>query len=95
MNLFFICIVFALVLCHGSQVKSLLHTLLITLSVNMAEGDSLKMGSLEEQIEELRAQLSSQRCAAHQLAILQEENEFIRQKNERMEKELSNTKCFF
>ena len=89
MNLFFICIVFALVLCHGSQVKSLLHTLLITLSVNMAEADSLKMGSLEEQIEELRAQLSSQRCAAYQ------ENEFIRQKNERMEKELSNTKCFF
>ena len=85
-NLYFICIVFALVLCHGLQVNSLLHTLLFTRSVNMAEGDSLKMGSLEEQIEELRAQLCTQWNAAHQLAILQGEIEYIRQKNERMEK---------
>ena len=75
--------------CVGSV--SLQSEYLFNLIVNMTEGAE-SLGSLEEQIQQLRAQLSSQSNAAKQLAELQKENDYFRERNERMERELSHTK---
>ena len=75
--------------CVGSV--SLQSEYLFNLIVNMTEGAE-SLGSLEEQMQQLRAQLSSQSNAAKQLVELQKENDYYRERNERMERELSHTK---
>ena len=58
---------------------------LFNLIVNMTEGAE-SLCSLEKQIQQLRAQLSSQSNAAKQLVELQKENDYYRERNERMER---------